>query len=87
MPPELITRLINTLNAMEVSINKMLESQKVPNNFWTKAQAAAYYHCSEKSIDRMMKAGLKYYGITDKPLFRQQDLDAFAEQFKEAKAA
>ena len=51
------------------------------DGFLTKKEAAEYLNYSVKTLERMMKVGLKYYEMTGGPRFKKADLDVFANQF------
>jgi hypothetical protein len=63
-----------------------LERKLTLNAFLTKKEAADYLSCSTKSLERFMRAGLKYYSLTKHPTFRRSDLDSFANQFMKGAA-
>jgi short subunit dehydrogenase-like uncharacterized protein len=52
------------------------------DSYLSKKEAAEYWGYSTKTVERCMKAGLKYYLITGEPRFKKADLNQFAEQFR-----
>jgi len=56
------------------------------DGFLSKEQAGEYLGYSTKTIERFMKAGLRYYGMTGEPRFKKADLDVFAQQFAKGAA-
>jgi hypothetical protein len=79
MAPELTIQLIESMRELKSSIDQL---SRFSDGYLSKQQAADYLGCSTKTIERFMKAGLKYYSMTNEPHFTKKDLDDFAEQFR-----
>jgi hypothetical protein len=83
MAPELTIQLIESMRELKTSIDHL---SRFSDGYLSKQQAADYFGCSMKSIERFMKAGLRYYLMTSEPHFTKKDLDDFARQFRKGAA-
>jgi len=69
-----------------IAMSPELTNRINADGYLSKKEAGEYWGYSTKTVERCMKAGLKYYLITGEPRFKKADLDQFAEQFKRAAA-